>query len=80
MTTNELKQDIHQWVDSVQNDVTLVDLHTAVALIIEQQNIPLDDNNPVLRERMSRLTGQLERSEYITNEAMKQQVQQWLGK
>ncbi len=80
MTTNELKQDIHQWVDSVQNDVTLVDLHTAVALIIEQQNMPLDDNNPVLRERMSRLTGQLERSEYITNEAMKQQVQQWLGK
>ena len=80
MTTNELKQDIHQWVDSVQNDVTLVDLHTAVALIIEQQDMPLDDNNPVLRERMSRLTGQLERSEYITNEAMKQQVQQWLGK
>lgn len=80
MTTDELKQDIHQWVDSVQSDVTLVDLHTVVALIIEQQNMPLDDNDPVLRERMSRLTGQLERGGYITNEAMKQQVQQWLGK
>lgn len=80
MTTEELKRDIHELVDSVQSDVTLVDLHAAVALIIEQQDMPLDDNDPVLRERMSRLPGQIERGEYITNDEMKRQVQQWLAK
>jgi len=80
MTTNELKQDIHQWVDSVQNDVTIVDLHTAVALIIEQQDMPLNENDPEPRERPGQVTGQIERGEYLTNEAMKQQVQQWLAK
>jgi hypothetical protein len=80
MTTEELKRDIHQLVDSVQNDVTLIDLYAAVALIVEQQNMPLDHDEPVLRERMSRLEGQLERGEYITNDEMKRQVQQWLAK
>lgn len=80
MTTEELKRDIHELVDSVQSDVTLVDLHAAVALIIEQQDMPLDDDDPVLRERMSRLPGQIERGEYITNDEMKRQVQQWLAK
>lgn len=80
MTTEELKRDIHQLVDSVHNDITLVDLHAAVALIIEQQDMPSDDDDPVLRERMSRLPGQIERGEYITNDEMKRQVQQWLAK
>jgi hypothetical protein len=79
-TSEELKRDIHQLVDSVENDVTLVDLHAAVALIIEQQAMPMDTDEPVLSERMSRLAGQLERGEYITNEDMKQRVQQWLAK
>lgn len=80
MTSEELKRDIHQLVESVENDVTLVDLHTAVALIIEQQAMPLDADEPVLRERMDRLPGQLERGEYVTNEDMKRRVQQWLAK
>lgn len=80
MTTEELKKDIHQLVDSVQNDVTLVDLHAAVALIVEQQDMPLDDDDAVLRERMSKVMGQIERGEYITNDEMKRQVQQWLAK
>ena len=80
MTTEELKRDIHQLVDSVQNDVTLVDLHAAVALIIEQQDMLLDDNDPVLRERMSNVMGQIERGEYITNDEMKRKVQHWLAK
>ncbi len=80
MTTEEIKKDIHQLVDSVQNDVTLVDLHAAVALIIEQQDMLLDDDSPMLRERMSKVMGQVERGEYITNDEMKRQVQQWLAK
>lgn len=80
MTTEELKRDIHQLVDSVQNDVTLLDLHAAVALIVQQQDRPLDDKDPVLRERMSKVMGQIERGDYITNDEMKRQVQQWLAK
>ena len=80
MTTQEIKQDIYQLVESVRNDVTLVDLRAAVALIVEQQDMPLDDDNPVLRERMSNVMGQIERGEYITNDEMKRQVQQWLAK
>ena len=80
MTTEEIKRDIHQLVDSVQSDVTLVDLRMAVALIVEQQDMPLDDNDPVLRERMNNVMGQIERGEYITNDEMKRQVQQWLAK
>jgi len=52
----------------------------AVTLIIEQQAMPLDADEPMLSERMGRLAGQLERGEYITNEDMKQRVQQWLAK
>lgn len=80
MTTEELKKDIHQLVDSVQNDVTLVDIHAAVALILEQQDMPLDDDDSVLHERMNNVMGQIERGEYITNTDMKRQVQQWLAK
>lgn len=80
MTTEELKKDIHQLVDSVHDDVTLVDLHAAIALIVEQEKMPLDDNDPVLRKRMGNVMGQIERGEYITNDEMKRQVQQWLAK
>lgn len=80
MTTQEIKQDIYQLVESVRNDVTLVDLRAAVALIVEQQDMPLDDDDPVLRERMSNVMGQIKRGEYITNDEMKRQVQQWLVK
>lgn len=80
MTTQEIKQDIYQLVESVRNDVTLVDLRAAVALIVEQQEMPLDDDDPVLRERMSNVMGQIERGAYITNDEMKRQVQQWLAK
>lgn len=81
MTTEELKRDIHQLVDSVRNDVTLTDLHAAVALIVEQQNLPLtDDNDSVLRERMNKVAGQVERGEYMSNDDMKRQVRQWLTK
>ncbi|MEZ0486341.1 hypothetical protein [Fibrella aquatica] len=52
MTTGELKQDIHHLVDSVHNEMTLVDLHRAVALIVEQQEMPLDEN--VLHENLLR--------------------------
>lgn len=79
MTTEELKKDIYQLVDSVQNNATLVDLHAAVALIVEQE-MPLDDDDAVLRERMSNVMGQIEQGEYITNDEMKQQVRQWLAK
>lgn len=80
MTAEEIKKDIHHLVDSVHSDVTLVDLHAAVALIVEQQDMPLDDNDPVLRERMGNVMGQIERGEYSTNDEMKQKVQQWLAK
>ena len=80
MTHEELKRDIHQLVDSVQNDITLVDLHAAVALIVEQQDMPLDDDDSVLRDRISNVMGQVERGQYITNDEMKRQVQQWLAK
>lgn len=80
MTAHDLKRDIHQLVDSVQNEMTLVDLHNAVALIIEQQDMPLDNDDPALRERLSRLNSQIERGDYITNEAIKQEVKQWLAK
>jgi len=79
MTNEELKKDIHQLVDSIHNDLTLVDLHAAVALIVEQQDMPLDDDTLVLRERMSKVMGQIDRGEYITNDEMKRQVQQWLA-
>ncbi len=79
MTTDELKRDIHQLVDSVQNDVTLVDLYAAVALIVEQQDMPLDDDSE-LRARVSKVANQIERGDYITNDEMKRQVQQWLAK
>ena len=80
MTTDELKRDIHQLVDSVQNDVTLVDLYAAVALIVEQQDMPLDDDDSELRARVSKVANQIERGDYITNDEMKRQVQQWLAK
>ncbi|GAB3956980.1 hypothetical protein GCM10028805_48390 [Spirosoma harenae] len=55
----------------------MVDLHEAVSLIVEQQYMPLDDD-PVLRGRISKVEGQIKRGEYITNDEMKRQVQQWL--
>lgn len=74
MTAEELKKDIHQLVDSVQDDITLVDLRIAIALIIEQKDMLLDEDDPTLRERMNKLTGQIERGEYITNEEMRRQI------
>jgi hypothetical protein len=80
MTTEEIRQTIHQLVDSVQDDLTLVDLHAAVALIIEQQDLPINTDTPFLQDRMNRALEQITHGTYISNEAMKQEVRQWLSK
>jgi len=80
MTTEEIRQNIHQLVDSIQDNLTLVDLQAAIVLIVEQQDMPLNTDTPFLQDRMDRALGQIERSSYITNEAMKQEVRQWLSK
>lgn len=80
MTTNEIRQHIHELVDSAQDDLTLVDLHAAIALIVEQQDLPLNSDAGFLQERMERAMQQVERGDYITNETMKEEVRQWLSK
>ena len=80
MTTEEIRRNIHQLVDSVQDDLTLIDLQAAIALIVEQKDIPLNADTGFLRDRMDRALGQIEHGSYITNEAMKQEVRQWLSK
>ncbi len=80
MTTEEIKQTIHQLVDTVRNDVTLIDLHTAVSLIIEQQDLPLDADTGFLQARLTRGLQQFEQGQYTTNEQMKQLTAQWLSK
>ena len=43
--------------------------------------MPLDDNDScVAASEWENVMGQIERGEYITNDDMKRQVQQWLAK
>lgn len=80
MTTEEIKRDIHQLIDSVQDNLTLVDLHAVVALVIEQQGMLLDADTDFLKNRMNSALEQVSHTTYTTNEAMKQEVRQWLSK
>ncbi len=80
MDAKQLKSSIHQIVDSVQSDLTLVDIYAAISLIVEQQDIPLDGETSLLQNRLQKAITQIEAGTYITNEQMKQQVRQWLSK
>jgi len=44
MTDDELKKGIYQLVDSVHDDVTLIDLHRVVSLIVKKQGVLSDDD------------------------------------
>ncbi len=80
MEATELKKTIHQLVESVDNELTLVDLHALVALVVEQQDLPLDTNTALLEERLKQIPEQIERGQFTTNEQMKQLTKQWLSK
>ncbi|TAE23114.1 MAG: hypothetical protein EAZ91_22735 [Cytophagales bacterium] len=80
MEVTELKKTIHQLVESVDNELTLVDLHALVALVVEQQDLPLDTNTALLEERLKQIPEQIERGQFTTNEQMKQLTKQWLSK
>ena len=80
METTEIKKTIHQLVDSVSNELTLVDLHALVSLVVEQQDVSLDTDTDRLEDRLARLPDQIERGQYTTNEEMKNLTKQWLSK
>lgn len=80
METTEIKKTIHQLVDSVSNELTLVDLHALVSLVVEQQDVSLDTDTERLEDRLARLPDQIERGQYTTNEEMKNLTKQWLSK
>ena len=44
MTTKELKNNIYQLIDSFQNDATLLEIHRVIKLVVEQQDLPLDND------------------------------------
>lgn len=75
-----IRRNFHQLIDTIEDDKSLADLYTASALYLEQQHLLLDTADEVLLARMKTSLSQAERGEVISNEAMKEQVRQWLGK
>jgi hypothetical protein len=80
MEATELKKTIHQLVDSVSNELTLVDLYAIVSLVVEQQDLPLDTDTALLEKRLKQIPESITRGQYTTNEEMKQLTKQWLSK
>lgn len=80
MEATDLKNTIHQLVDSVHNEHTLVNLYELVALVVEQQDLPLDTDTALLEERLKQIPGRMEQGQYTTNEQMKQLTKEWLSK
>lgn len=80
MATEEIKQNFHRLIDTIADEQSLVSLYEAAELYLEQQNLPLDTENPSLIARMQRSLEQTERSEFIPNEDVQKQARHWIGK
>lgn len=80
MATEEIKQNFHRLIDAIADEQSLVSLYEAAELYLEQRNLLLDTHNPILLARMQQSLDQIERSEFIPNAEVRQQVRQWIGK
>lgn len=80
MATEEIRQNFHRLIDALADEKSLVELYSVAELYVEQQNVLLDTQDPALLSRMEKSLQQVERGEFITNEAMQKEVKQWLGK
>lgn len=78
--TDDIRRSFHQLIDTIEDDQSLTNLYAAATLYLEQQHLLLDTTNPQLLERMQTSLAQAEWGDVISNEVMKQQVRQWLGK
>lgn len=78
--TDDIRRSFHQLIDTIEDDQSLTNLYAAAALYLDQQHLLLDTTNPQLLERMQTSLAQAERGDVISNEVVKQQVRQWLGK
>ena len=78
--TEDIRRNFHELIDAIDDEQSLTNLYAAATLYLEQQPVPLDTTNPQHLDRMRTSLAQASRGEVISNEAMKQQVRQWLGK
>lgn len=80
MATEELRRNFHRLIDTIADEKSLVELYSVAELYIEQQNVLLDTQDPVLLKRMETSLRQAERGEFYTNDQIQNEVKQWLGK
>ncbi|MBC3787637.1 hypothetical protein [Spirosoma utsteinense] len=78
--TDDIRRSFHQLIDMIEDDQSLVSLYAVAALYMDQQHLLLDTTDPHLLGRMQTSLEQAQRGEVISNESMKTQVRQWLGK
>ncbi len=78
--TEDIRRNFHELIDAIDDEQSLTNLYAAAALYLEQQPLLLDTTDPRHLDRMQTSLAQANRGDVISNEAMKQQVQQWLGK
>jgi hypothetical protein len=81
MTMNDdIRRNFHELIDRIEDEQALTSLYAAAALYLDQHPLLLDTTDPKHLDRMRVSLEQASRNEVISNEDMKQQVRQWLGK
>ena len=78
--SDDIRRNFHELIDRIEDEQALTSLYAAAALYLDQQHLMLDTKGPKHLDRMRVSLEQASRNEVISNEAMKQQVRQWLGK
>ena len=77
---DNIRRNFHELIDRIEDEQALTSLYAAAALYLDQHPLLLDTMDPKHLDRMRVSLEQANRDQVISNEAMKQQVRQWLGK
>jgi hypothetical protein len=80
IAAEDIRRNFHELIDRIEDEQSLTNLYAAAALYLDQQPLLLDTTSSQHIDRMRISLEQANRGEVISNEAMKKQVQQWLGK
>ena len=80
MITEQIRQDFHRLIDTIADEKSLAELYEVAELYLDQKELLLDTENPLLLARMQRSVEQTTQGGLIPDEIVQQQAKQWLGR
>lgn len=80
MTTAEIKKQLHQYIDLLEDETQLSMLNETAEVYLTSQGDILDSLTPEQKQQLQHSIWQADNGHTISNEEVKKRVKQWLMK